>query len=211
MKTKQPMTMQPMTLPAHVKPMPGYSAQPQAKQGQAKKEQYLPYNKSIMTRILAPQLAKNNVMILHHLTRRSVFNIFEQKGVNQPNLFLFIDKVFGEKRVTKKKLNEQEALKILQKKFPLEVKEIYSIIGNFREGLRSYEVFKNTQNSGAAYHSVQSLQTTISMGPQSKTLNPENASITKQFTMFHQILHFLSMKEEIDAVSRGEPNPRSSS
>jgi hypothetical protein len=54
-KTKQPMTLQPMTLPAHVKPMPGYSAQPQLnKPGAAKKEQYLPYNKSIMTRILAP-------------------------------------------------------------------------------------------------------------------------------------------------------------
>jgi hypothetical protein len=46
--------------------------------------------------------------------------------------------------VSKKKLNEQEALKILQKKFPLEVKEIYSIIGNFREGIRSFEVFKTT-------------------------------------------------------------------
>ena len=101
------MTLQPMTLPAHVKPMPGYSAQPSSnKPGFAKKEQYLPYNKSIMTRILAPQLAKNNVLILHHMTRKSVFNILEQKGVNQPNLFLFIDKVFGEKRVAKKKLNE---------------------------------------------------------------------------------------------------------
>jgi hypothetical protein len=59
-------------------------------------------------------------------------------------LFLFVDKVFGEKRVSKKKLNEQEALKILHKKFPLEVKEIYSIIDNFREGLRSFEVLKNT-------------------------------------------------------------------
>ena len=168
-KTKQPMTLQPMTLPAHVKPMPGYSAQPQSnKPGTTKKEQYLPYNKSIMTRILAPQLAKNNVLILHHMTRKSVFNILELKGVNQPNLFLFIDKVFGEKRVSKKKLNEQEALKILHKKFPLEVKEIYSIIDNFREGLRSFEVLKNTQSSGAAYHSVQSLQTTISMAPQSK-------------------------------------------
>jgi hypothetical protein len=46
--------------------------------------------------------------------------------------------------VTKKKLNEQEAIKILHKKFPLEVKEIYSIIDNFREGLRSFEVLKNT-------------------------------------------------------------------
>jgi hypothetical protein len=26
--------------------------------------------------------------------------------------------------------------------------------------------------------------------------------------MFHQILHFLAMKEEIDAMSRGEPNIR---
>jgi Zn-dependent peptidase ImmA (M78 family) len=48
------------------------------------------------------------------------------------------------------------------------------------------------------------------MGP-SKIQNPENGSSTKQFTMFHEVLHFLSMKEEIDAVSRGEPNPRSSS
>jgi hypothetical protein len=55
-----------------------------------------------------------------------------------------LDKVFGERRLTKKKLNEQDALKILQKKFSNEVKEIFGIIGNFREGLRSFEVFKNS-------------------------------------------------------------------
>jgi len=85
-KTKQPMTLQPMTLPAYVKPMPGYSAQPTSnasKPGQPKKDQqYIPYNKSIMTRILAPYLAKDNIVILHHLTKKSVSNIFEQKGVN---------------------------------------------------------------------------------------------------------------------------------
>ena len=70
---------------------------------------------------------------------------------------MFLDKVYGDRRLVKKKLNEQEALKLLSKKFPSEVKEIYSIIGNFREGLRSFEVFKNTQKT--ASNSVSALQT----------------------------------------------------
>lgn len=92
------------------------------------------------------------------------------------SLFLFIDKVYGERRLVKKKLSDLDALRVLQKRFSSEVREIYGIIGLFREGMRSYEA---------------------SYGQKGK----------KGFTMFHQILHFLRMKEEVDSSSRGELSP----
>jgi hypothetical protein len=65
------------------------------------------------------------------------------KGHLEKNLplFSFVDKIYGDRKLTKKKISEQEALKCLQKRFSREVKDIYGIIGNFREGLKSFEVF----------------------------------------------------------------------
>jgi hypothetical protein len=70
---------------------------PKNQMSQKKKEQFIPYNKSIMTRIIAPMLSKNNVIILHHMTRRSVLTHLD-KGTHS-NLFLFLDKIFGERRL----------------------------------------------------------------------------------------------------------------
>jgi hypothetical protein len=41
----------------------------------------------------------------------------------------------------RKKLNANEALKILQCKFNNEINEIYKILGNFREGVHSFETY----------------------------------------------------------------------
>ena len=56
-------------------------------------------------------------------------------------LYLFVDKVYGDRRLIKKKHSDQEALKILQKKFAKEVKDIFGVIDNFREGVKAYDVF----------------------------------------------------------------------
>ena len=50
-------------------------------------------------------LTKNNIVILHHLTRRSVLSHLE-KG-SQAGIFLYLDKIYGEKRLQKKKINER--------------------------------------------------------------------------------------------------------
>jgi hypothetical protein len=73
-------------------------------------------------------------------------------------LFLLVDKVFGDRRLIKKKLSEQDSLKILQKKFAKEVGEIFNIIGNFRDGLKSFEVF-NSESS-----KIKPLMNTSSIG-----------------------------------------------
>jgi hypothetical protein len=98
-----------------------------------------------MSRILAPMLHKENITYLTHYTKKGILS-----HLNSPNhtglangLFLFLDKIFIERRFKKKKLNHNEALKILQKKFSKEVKEIYSIIGNFRDGVNSFETYTN--------------------------------------------------------------------
>ena len=62
-----------------------------------------------MTRIIAPMMTKNNIIILHHITRRSVITHLEKGS----SLFLFLDKIYGERRLLKKKINEHEALKVL--------------------------------------------------------------------------------------------------
>jgi hypothetical protein len=146
-----------------------------------------------MTRIIAPMLSKNNIIILHHMTRRSVLSHLE-KG-SQAGIFLYLDKIYGEKRLQKKKINEHEALKVLQKRFVSELKVVYDIIENFREGMKSFEVFKSTSTNISA----NPLSTTISLGPVPK--QALHQSDPKQnFTMFNQILHYLSMKEEIAAA-----------
>ena len=148
-----------------------------------------------MTRIIAPMLAKNNIIILHHLTRRSVLSHLD-KG-SQAGIFLYLDKIYGEKRLQKKKINEHEALKVLQKRFVRELKDVYDIIENFREGMKSFEVFKSTTSTNTA---ANPLSTTISLGPVSKQAGHQADPKQQYFTMFNQILHYLSMKEEIAAA-----------
>lgn len=43
------------------------------KQGKARKQgEFIPYNKSIMTRVVAEQLQKNNILVLSHFSRNSI-------------------------------------------------------------------------------------------------------------------------------------------
>ena len=44
-------------------------------------------------------------------------------------------------RLKKRKLNQQEALKILQRNFKSDLSEIYKEIAMFREGIKSFEVY----------------------------------------------------------------------
>ena len=44
-------------------------------------------------------------------------------------------------RITKKKLTQNQSLKILEKTFKKDLSGIYKEIGDFREGIRSFEVY----------------------------------------------------------------------
>ena len=92
-------------------------------------------------------------------------------------LFQLIEKIYGEKRLQKKKISEQEALRILQKKFMKEIREIYGVVGNFREGIKSFESVSNDQRA---------LQRKQSVGP------------TQNYSTYQQILHFLITKQEAE-------------
>lgn len=37
-----------------------------------RKETFIPYNKSILTRIIAPQFSKGNILIVNHMTKHAV-------------------------------------------------------------------------------------------------------------------------------------------
>lgn len=57
------------------------------------------------------------------------------------SLFGYLDKVYSDKRFKRRKLNASESLKQLETKFNKEVKSIYEVISNFRQGLQSFETF----------------------------------------------------------------------
>jgi len=42
------------------------------KNRRANREQFLPYNKSILTRILFPQLSKQNILVVNHYSKRAI-------------------------------------------------------------------------------------------------------------------------------------------
>lgn len=94
-KLRNPMVLQPLNHP-HM---------PKNLISSKKKEQFIPYNKSIMTRIMAPVISKNNIIIMHHMTRRSI-GAHLDKTTQNGSLFAFLDKIYGEKRLSKKKINE---------------------------------------------------------------------------------------------------------
>ena len=78
-----------------------------------------------------------------HFTKRALLSHLNDPAATglANGLFSFIDKVFGEKRFKKRKLNSAEALKALQKKFAKEVREIYEVIDKFRDGINSFETY----------------------------------------------------------------------
>eukprot|EP00347_Sterkiella_histriomuscorum_P021895 403332391 len=144
---------------------------------QSKAKDFIPYNKSILTRILAPIIHKENYTIITHFTKKACLSHLNYSSTTNglaSGLFLFIDKIFLEKRFKKRKLNNQEALKILQKKFSKEVKDIYHIFQDFRDGVQSFETYSEQLSNANQNQKVQN------------------------FSLFHQILHFLALKEDIE-------------
>lgn len=71
------------------------------------KVDFMPYNKSILTRVIAMQLQKYNVLVLSHFSKKSVIEHFKNSSGPAKNLFNQIDSIFGEDPyiLEKKKLN----------------------------------------------------------------------------------------------------------
>jgi hypothetical protein len=71
------------------------------------KNEFLPYNKSILTRVIAQQLQKNNILCLSHFSKASITTNFKMSTGPAKNLFLQIDNLFGDQPgiLIKKKLN----------------------------------------------------------------------------------------------------------
>ena len=85
-------------------------------------------------------------------------------------------------RLTKKKLSQQVALKTLQKTFKSDLSGIFKEIGMFREGIKSFEVYtEQTAN----------MLKQAGVGGVNQRTNP--------LTMFHQIMYFLVLQEEMTA------------
>lgn len=70
------------------------------------------------------------------------------------------------------KINSQEAQRLLDKYFKQELASVYTEINKFREGVKSLEVYNSQQSA-------------------------QIGNSTPQLTMFHQMLYFLSLKEEV--------------
>jgi hypothetical protein len=110
--------------------------------------QFLPYNRSILTRVLHRQLRCNNVLVINHFPKQSIlkhltatqtttgparglFNQLIKLGYNDGDM----------SRITKLKVTNQQALKILQKHFREDLWHIYDEISQFRDGMKSLEVY----------------------------------------------------------------------
>ena len=125
----------------------GGNAQAQRKQGKGK-EPFLHYNKSILTRIMYPYLCKSNFLVINHYSKRTILRHLRQpisgyqagpaKGLFSSLFRLGFDSM---NRLKKKKLNQQEALKTLQRTFKAELSGVFKEIDMFREGIKSLEVY----------------------------------------------------------------------
>ena len=91
------------------------------------KNDFLPFNKSILTRVIAQQLQKNNILVLSHFSKISIDTNFKRSNGPAKNIFHQIDTLFGDQPgiMTKKKLNNDQALKVLQIKFKRETGQIF--------------------------------------------------------------------------------------
>ena len=71
------------------------------------KADFLPYNKSILTRVIAQQLQKHNLLCLSHFSKASITTHFKNSSGPAKGLFAHIENIFGEEAgvMTKKKLN----------------------------------------------------------------------------------------------------------
>ena len=107
------------------------------------KTDFMPYNKSILTRVIASQLQRYNVLVLSHFSKKSVIEHFKSSSGPAKNLFNQIDSIFGEDAyvLDKKKLNSAQALKTLQSKFKKDTSQIFGQLEQFRDGTKSMEVY----------------------------------------------------------------------
>ena len=69
---------------------------------------FIPYRKSILTRVIAEQLQRSNFLVLSHYSRASIGMHFKHGSGPAKSLFSQIDTLFGDKpgTYTKKKLND---------------------------------------------------------------------------------------------------------
>jgi hypothetical protein len=82
---------------------------------------FLPYNKSILTRILYLQLQRKNVIAISHFSFEGKNNLGLSKGIlNELPSFGFAD------RVSSTKISSNQAAKLLEKHFKFELTGIYS-------------------------------------------------------------------------------------
>ncbi len=72
-----------------------------------------------------------------HFSKNALLPLLNQQSTA---VYMTLDKIFAH-RLTKIKLNPAQALKILSIKFNHEVKDIYKVLKNFREGVNSYEAY----------------------------------------------------------------------
>ena len=104
--------------------------------------EFLPYNKSILTRIVYDQIKKNNVLVIVHLSKKALNKYLKQnmqtsgpaRGMFNSIIKLGLTKY---SRMVKGKVSPQQALKTLEKYFKHELQSIYQEIGQFRQGKRS--------------------------------------------------------------------------
>ena len=82
--------------------------------------------------------------------------------------------------MNKKKLTQQQSMRVLQRNFKDDLSDIYREIGMFREGIKSFEVYTE--------------QTANQLASNSKT---GLAAKSSPLTMFHQIMYFLVLKDEM--------------
>lgn len=57
---------------------------------------FIPYNKSILTRVMAEQLQRNNILVLSHFSKASISMNFKHSQGPAKNLFNQIDNLFGD-------------------------------------------------------------------------------------------------------------------
>ena len=73
----------------------------------APKNDFLPFNKSILTRVIAQQLQRNNILVLSHFSKTSINTNFKNSSGPAKSLFNKIDTLFGDQEgvMVRKKLN----------------------------------------------------------------------------------------------------------
>lgn len=71
------------------------TANKKGKNAAAAKNEFMPYNKSIMTRVIAQQLQKKNLLCVSHFSKASVLKHFKEGSGPAKSLFLQIEDLYG--------------------------------------------------------------------------------------------------------------------